>query len=148
MIDGAMKMPEPIIEPTMSVVAENVPSRRSSFVSPTASAAPTAMGWPSYAPGGRRSATPGNARALWIARAAARALLPVVGGHVTSTTLARTAALWSLPVLALAIACGGGGSGGPSDFGTAGDDASASGWDDGGDASFVHPGDHPDASHG
>src|SRR5579862_9492362 len=31
MIDGAMKIPDPIIEPTMSVAAENVPSRRSSF---------------------------------------------------------------------------------------------------------------------
>ena len=30
MIDGAMKMPEPIIEPTMIVVAEKTPRRRSS----------------------------------------------------------------------------------------------------------------------
>ena len=30
MIEGAMKIPEPIIEPTISVVALNTPSRRSS----------------------------------------------------------------------------------------------------------------------
>ncbi len=29
MIDGAMKMPDPIIEPTMIVVAEKTPRRRS-----------------------------------------------------------------------------------------------------------------------
>src|SRR4051812_13093593 len=36
MIDGAMKMPEPIIEPTISVVALNTPSRRSSVSAMTA----------------------------------------------------------------------------------------------------------------
>ena len=35
MIDGAMKMPEPIIEPTISVVALNTPRRRSSWAAMT-----------------------------------------------------------------------------------------------------------------
>ncbi|HEY4012419.1 MAG TPA: hypothetical protein VGM06_03730 [Polyangiaceae bacterium] len=36
MIEGAMKIPEPIIEPTTSVVAEKKPSRRTSVGRPAA----------------------------------------------------------------------------------------------------------------